>query len=445
MSQPRLPGGPRNRILANLQTARDPIGTPERWRRKYGDPMSAIGLDGNPALLTGTPEGVRQVFTAPPGTFEPFGAEPIGAALGEGSLLVLSGARHSAMRKLLMPPFHGQRMRVYGKQIRDITLRQTRDFATGSCFVAQDLMHAISLQTIIQLVYGVTASDRLEQAERLIGNFRQAFNPARLILPLLIPALRREFWGLGPWARLLRATRALRGFLEPDIAARRTGAGQGTDILSLLVAARYEDGSALSDQEIFEQLQTLLQAGHSTTATALTWALHTLAQEPEAASRLREELAALGREPAPEALAGAPYLEAVCSETLRLRPILPATARRLVQPLTVCGYDLTPGMSVITSMLWAHSNPAVFPQPERFLPERFLDRTYTPFEFFPFGGGHRRCIGAAFGLYEMKIVLGTLLRRFQLELLTKEPVKMVQRDTLIPGRPIRFRVTAVST
>lgn len=437
----RLPPGPRSRILANLQSARDPIGTTERWRREYGDPMSAIGLDGNPALITGSPEGVRAVFTAPPETFEPFGSEPIGATLGEGSLLVLSGAKHSAMRKLLMPPFHGQRMRVYGKQIRDITLRLTQHLASGSRFVAQDLMHAISLQTIIQLVYGVTAGERAQQAEALIGDFRQAFNPARLILPLLIPSLRREFCGLGPWARLQRATRALRSFLDEDIAARRSQGGERTDILSLLVDARYEDGTALSAQEIFEQLQTLLHAGHSTTATALVWALHTLAQEPQVATRLRAELASLGPEPTPEALARAPFLEAVCHETLRFRAILPATARRLVQPLRVAGYELSPGMSVITSMLWAHSNPALFAQPERFLPERFLERTYTPFEFFPFGGGHRRCIGAAFALYEMKIVLGTLLQRFNFELISKQPVRMVQRDTLIPGSPIELRAS----
>lgn len=421
---------------------RDPVGLAMKWRRDYGDPMSVPGIDGRLILWTGKPEGIRAIFSAPPETFSSFGTDQLASVLGEASLLVLSGPRHSAMRKLLMPPFHGQRMRLYGRQIRELTLHQTREFRPGMRFVAQDLMHEISMQTIIQLVFGVTAPGRIERAVKVTGDFRHAFNPSRMLfmLAVMFKWLRREFFGLGPWAALQRAIRALHAFVEEDIAERRARPAERTDILSLLMEARYEDGTAMSEREICEQLQTLLFAGHSTTAIALTWALYLLLREPKVMARLQEELAGLGPDAEPEALAKAPYLDAVCNETMRLRPLIGGVARRLRCPFSIAGYDLPAGMTVGASILWAHTNPEIFPEPERFLPERFLDRTFSPFEFLPFGGGNRRCIGAAFALYEMKIVLGTLLRHFSFELVTQKPVPVLQRDTLIPGSPIELIV-----
>lgn len=435
-----LPRGPRGIIWTNLQSVRDPIGTAERWRREYGDPMSGPSLDGQPALVTGSPEGLRAIFTAPPETFDTFGSEQLAALLGDDSLIVLSGARHSAMRRLLMPPFHGQRMRHYGAQMRDITLQQAQGLRPGVSFVAQELMHEISLQVIVRAVFGVDRPDRVARVVRLVSDFRRAFNPARLLLPMLLPWLRRELWGIGPWASLQRATRALRGFLEQEVAGRRSDPVERNDILALLCAARDEDGGELAARQISEQLVTLLHAGHGTTAIALTWALYFLAQDPPVLQRLRAELAALGPDPDPEALARAPFLEAVCAETLRVRPILGATARRLRAPLHVAGYDLAAGMSVVASVLWAHGDPETYPDPQRFRPERFLGRSYSPFEYLPFGGGHRRCIGAAFALYEMKLVLATLLSRCDFELATKAPVRVAQRDALVPAAPIRLIV-----
>lgn len=203
-----------------------------------------------------------------------------------------------------------------------------------------------------------------------------------------------------------------------------------------------EDGTALADSQIFDQLQTLLLAGHSTTEDALAWALYFLAREPQALTRLQGELAELGPGAEPEALAPAPFLEAVCNETLRLRPALPAAARKLRSPLQVAGYDLPVGSTVGASILWAHHNPSVFPQSERFLPERFLQRSYSPFEFLPFGGGNRRCIGAAFALYEMKLVLGTLLQRFSFALASQKPIRLIQSTTLTPSTPIQLRIGA---
>jgi cytochrome P450 len=442
----RLPPGPRGLVrgvlLPLVRSIRDPMGNAQHWLRTYGDPMTAAGIDGRPIFWTGRPEGIRALFTAPPESYSSFGTEQLGSVLGEASLLVLSGPKHTALRKLLLPPFHGQRMRIYGRQIRDLTLHQTRELGPGARFVAQDLMHEISMQTIIQLVFGVTAPERIERAAQLTGGFRRAFDPSRLLfmLAVMIPWLRREFFGLGPWAALQRAIRALHAFVGEDLEQRRAEPAERTDILSLLMEARYDDGTGLTDREICEQLQTLLFAGHSTTAIALTWALYLLLRNPHVLSRLQEELIALGPDIEPEALAKVPFLDAVCSETMRIRPLIGGVARRLRVPMSLLGYELPAGMSVGASVLWAHSNPEIYPEPDQFLPDRFLGRTFSPFEFLPFGGGNRRCIGAAFALFEMKIVLGTLLRHYFFELASQKPVRVLQRDTLIPSEPIQLIV-----
>ncbi|MDI1435327.1 cytochrome P450 [Polyangium sorediatum] len=432
-----LPQGPTNNLLMNIQGILDPIGYTLRMRERYGDPMSAPKMDGKPVLATGSVEGLRAVFAAPPETFDQMLVENFTVLFGESSLFALSGARHTAMRKLLMPPFHGQRMRLYGKQICDLALQHSRDFKPGEQLVAQDLMHKISLQTIIHIVFGVTAPEEAARLEKLLEALRESFSFG-LTVTLIIPWLRRELGGFGPWARKLRATRDLRNFLDPELARRRAEPAERTDILSLLLEARQEDGTALDDQQIFEQLHTLLVAGHSTTAGALSWALYFLGNAPAALRRLQDELTALGTDPEPEALAKAPYLEAVCNETLRLRPPSPGVGRKLNTPMRIAGYDLPAGAGVFAQIIWAHHDPAVFPESEVFRPERFLERTYSPFEFLPFGGGNRRCIGAAFALYEMKLVLGTLLRRYSFELVSKKPVRVGLQG--LPGSPVRVIV-----
>ncbi|WP_437634695.1 cytochrome P450 [Sorangium sp. So ce854] len=432
-----LPRGPTSNILVNLQGMMDPFGFTLRMRKRYGDPMSLPKMNGKPGLATGSVEGLRSVFAVPPDSLDQMLADNFNALFGESSLFVLSGARHTAMRKLLMPPFHGQRMRLYGKQMCDLALQQSRDLTPGQQLVAQDLMHKLSLQTIIHIVFGVTAPAEAARLEALLEELRKSFTFG-LTLTLMIPGLRREFRGLGPWARRQRATRDLRSFLDPELARRRAEPAERTDVLSLLLEARQEDGTALDDQQIFEQLHTLLFAGYSTTAGALTWALYFLGHAPAALRRLQDELTALGADPEPEALAKAPYLEAVCNETLRLRPPSPGVGRKLNAPMRIAGYDLPAGAGVFAQIIWAHHDPAVFPEPEVFRPERFLERTYSPFEFLPFGGGNRRCIGAAFALYEMKLILGTLLRRYSFELVSRKPVRVGLQG--LPGAPVRVIV-----
>ena len=251
-----LPKGPTSNILVNMQGMLDPIGFTLRMRERYGDPMSGPKMNGKPVLATGSVEGLRSVFAVPPEALDQMLGESFAAAMGESSLFVLSGARHTAMRKLLMPPFHGQRMRLYGKQICDLALQHSRDLRPGLELVAQDLMHKISLQAIIHVVFGVTAPAEVARLEALLEALRKSFSLG-LTITLVLPWLRREFGGFGPWARRQRAIQDLRSFLDPELARRRAEPEGRTDILSLLLEARQEDGTALNDQQIFEQLHTL--------------------------------------------------------------------------------------------------------------------------------------------------------------------------------------------
>jgi cytochrome P450 len=431
-----LPSGPRGFLRVNWQLMRDPIGTALRWRSQYGDPMTYPDLEGKPCLVVGSPEGISSLLSAPLEATEQALVERLSAFLGESSVLTISGPRHAAMRKLLTPPFHGQRMRVYGKQICDLTMDHARKLPPGLKFKPLDFINGIGLEVIVRLIFGVTAPERVALVEALVADMRKAF--PRAIIPMLIPWLRRELWGFGPWARMQATLRAVSGFLKEEIANHRAHPTEQSDILSLLIAARHEDGSGLTDQEIIDQLHTLLFAGHSTTAMALNWALYFLLKEPQSLARLRKELTELGSNPSPELLAKAPFLEAVCHETLRLRSPLGGIGRKLRTPLTVAGVPLPAGSTIIVNILWAHFHHDTYPQPEQFSPERFLTRSYSPFEFLPFGGGNRRCIGAAFALYEMKLVLATLLLHVDFELLTTQPIRVVQREFLQPHVPLEM-------
>ena len=253
---------------------------------------------------------------------------------------------------------------------------------------------------------------------------------------MLFPALRRPFLGVGPYARMVRVRDRLDALTYDAIARRRArdGDGAGDDVLGLMLSARYDDGSAMSDREIRDQLLTLVFAGHETSGIALAWAVNWLARTPPVRDRLLAELSALGDDPAPGPLAAAPYLEAVCHETLRLYPVVGEVVRLLRTPLTVGTWTIPAGVAVSAGIALVHARADLYPAHERFQPERFLERKFAPHVYLPFGGGARRCIGAAFGLYEMKVVLGTLLARYRFTLARREPERPVMRNLAMGPR-----------
>lgn len=421
-----LPPGPRSAILQTLEYARDPFATLQRAARRYGDPFTLKLLTG-PMVVTQTPQGIREIFAAPPETFESNAAAFLAPLLGEHSLLFLDGALHKRERSLIMPAFHGARMKAYGQLIQDITLSHAAAWKPGQSLVMQEIMQSISLEVIIQAIFGVRHTSRVQVYRDLIPAYFQAFTS----LLVFFPALRRHFGGIGPWNHFKTVAAPFEQLLAEEIAARRRAPGDQDDILSLLLAARHEDGSAMTDEELRDELKTLLIGGHETTAIALAWAFYWLHRQPDVYQRLQAELGALSRTPNAEALVQLPYLSAVCDEALRLYPVFSGTTRKLRQPFTLRGHELPAGVAVYAAIALTHFDPTLYFDPMDSRPERFLERKYTPSEYLPFGGGARRCVGAAFAVYEMKIVLGSLLAQHRLALVEDRPVKPARRTFTI--------------
>lgn len=424
MSTPQLPPGPRQ--LKPLQTFRfikNATAFLSECRSRYGDPFTAA-LPVGDVVVTGDPEGVRDIFSADPALFEPLGHLILAPALGDNSLLLMGGQRHKRERKLLMPPFHGERMRAYGLLMRDITLHATEGLRPGGTLRAQDVTQAISLDVIIRAVFGIEEPERMRRFREALSAYMDSYTP----LLMAVKPLRRSFGGVGPWARFQRHVAELDRMLSEELATRRGHEEGHEDILSLLLGARDEEGQPMTDEELKDELRTLLLAGHETTAIGLAWALHHLHHHPDTLERLLKELAPLGAVPEPEALAKLPYLGAVCDEALRLHPIIPVVGRRTVAPFTLRGRELPTGTGIMAAICVVHRDPVLYPEPERFRPERFLERKYSPFEYLPFGGGARRCIGAAFALYEMRIALGTLLAAHRFTLASDKQERPVRRN-----------------
>ena len=403
---------------------------------RHGDPFTAHVVNGD-VVITGDPAMVQQIYAADPDTFVPFGANAVRPLLGESSLFLLTGSSHRRERKLLMPAFHGERMRAYGETIRDAAPAAAATWPRGQPFVFQEQAQWISLEVIIGAVFGVVDPVRVDDVRRAILDFIDATVPSVLFFPFL----QRSIFGLGPWARLVKARQRIGFLVAAELAARRSRPEElGADILSRMLAARHEDGSGMTDAEIHDELLTLLFAGHETTGVALAWAIYWLHRHPDPFKKLLAELDAAGDRPEPEVLARLPYLEAVVHETLRLHPIAPDTPRLLARPFELAGYTLPAGVAVAPATALLHLRPDLYPEPQRFRPERFLERKFSPFEFTPFGGGARRCLGAAFATYEMKIVLATLLRHYRLALAEPHEVRPGRRNIIL-GPATGVRVT----
>ena len=435
--QGRLPPGPRGSVVQMLRYARDPLGFYADCARRFGDVFTVPTVLG-PLVVCGDPEGVRSIFALPPESFSRWSTDSVSPLLGEASLLLSGGGRHARDRKLLTPPFHGERMRAYGAVMRAAALREAASWASGAAFSMQEAGSAISIDVILRAVFGVDEAAGLDPLRAAVLGALAAMSP----LLMLFPALRRRFGGVGPYARMLRVRDRLDALIYGAIARRRArGDGDGDDILGLLSSARYDDGSAMTDREIRDQLLTLVFAGHETSGIALAWAINWLERTPSVRDHLVAELSALGDDPAPAALAAAPYLEAVCLETLRLYPVVAEVVRLLRAPLTLAAWTIPAGVAISAGIALVHARAELYPAPQAFRPERFLERRFAPHEYLPFGGGARRCIGAAFGLYEMKVVLGTLLTRYRFRLVRDEPERPVMRN-LAMGPKRRVCVTA---
>jgi cytochrome P450 len=395
-----LPPGPRMpRALQTAIWSRKAQWFLEQSRARFG-PMFTIKIayEGDWVVLA-DPDLVKQVFTGDPRVFHAGeGNQILAPILGENSVLVLDEKKHIAQRKLLLPPFHGERMQAYGEKMREIAAREIEAWPLDVPYRLRPRMQAITLEIIIETVFGVHGGERMEPLRAALRDFLDLTTNPMALLPVLAVGPERVN-RIPAWRR--RVDR-VDGLIRREISERRAveDLAERDDILSMLVGARHEDGSPMSDAEIRDELLTLLVAGHETTATALSWAMERLVRHPEKLERLRAEVEA-GEDA---------YLTATIQETLRLRPVIVVVIRKLTEPVELGGYELPTGARVVPSIHLLHRDPETYPEPERFLPERFLEESPGTYTWIPFGGGVRRCLGAAFAQFEMSVVLRELVR-----------------------------------
>ncbi len=435
-SQAALPPGPRTPAIAQLLNyGRDPLGFLSAHQRRYGDIFSVRFPYFGRIVYVARPDLVKAVFTGSPSVFHAgeANATVLEPAVGPNSVLTLDEAPHMRQRKLLLPPFHGERVQRYGELITEITRREMESWPVGEPFAMRPHTQRITLAVIMRAVFGVHDEDRLARFERLIDDFAR-----RVGVISSFPPLRRNLGPLSPWRRFIRSRQALDAFIYEEIALRRAEPGheERDDVLSLLLGARDEEGAPMNDRELRDEMVTVLGAGHETTATGLAWAVERLTRNPGVVAKLRESLAA-GEED---------YLAATVKETLRSRPVIIDVGRKLTSPVTIGGYELEAGTFVLAAIAALHYREDIFPEPQEFRPERFLDGKADNYAWIPFGGGVRRCIGAAFAEYEMRTILREFLERADLRAADPRPERVKIRNiTLVPAQGARVMLRHVGS
>jgi len=410
---PRMPGP-----LQSLALITRPVPFLQRARRRFGDVFTiSVSPYGRLVYLT-EPGLVKEVFTGPPTTFHV--REPrrvLAPALGRHSLLLLEEDEHLRERKLMLPSFHGEALASYRALMDEIIRADLDEWPVGEPFAVLPRMQSVTLEVILRVVIGAREPERLAPLREALRDLLSV-NLTMLLFGSMLPSEPRWF----PWWRRFERRRArVHALLREEIARRRADP-LGSDVLSLLVSARDEDGDALSDAELIDELVTLLVAGHETTATALSWALERLVRHPEELAALRD--------------GGDERVDAVVKETLRVRPVVYEVTRSLAEPRELGGHALPAGTWLMSSLAVVHRDPEKFPDPDAFRPERFLNgASVTPYTWIPFGGGVRRCIGASFAMLEMAVVLRAIVERFDLRPARPEPEPAQLRGiTYAPAR-----------
>jgi cytochrome P450 len=423
MTVDTLPPGPR--LPVAVQTAAwlaRPWEFMDRCAARYGD-MFTVRLAGErPWVMVSHPDAVKEVFTGPPELLHAGEANRILLpVVGANSVLLLDDDAHREQRRLLMPPFRGSQLASYADTMTAVAEAEIARFPRGTPQRLHPLMRALTLEVILRVVFGLSEGARLDQLRvELVRALTMTSGIAGQLLLVLGPKRLRAALA----HKLLRGVDRL---LYAEISERRQSKhlDERADVLSLLLQARHEDGQPMSDVEIRDELITLLIAGHETTATALAWAVERIVRHPDHQARLTEEIHAGQHE----------FRDAVVKETLRLRPVLSLVARRLKAPMKIGGVALPAGVTVVPSIYLMHRRPDIYPDPLRFRPQRFLEQRAGTYTWIPFGGGVRRCLGAAFAEYEMRIVLATLFDSCTVRTTSECPEPVRRRGvTHVPGR-----------
>jgi cytochrome P450 len=438
----KLPPGPRTPpLIQGIGNWTRPISFLERGRAKYGNRFTIRFPGAPPFVMIADPEQVKEIYTAPPDVLHPgVGTRVLMPLVGRYSVILLDEEPHMAQRKLMLPAFHGERMERLSDLVRSVTVSELDSWSDGE-MTLHPRFQSLTLEIILRAVFGIEPGPRLDALRDNLGALLEyGDNPLTLMQPPEDEkTLNRNLKlanRVGPLKGFLDYRNAVDDLIAEQIAERRAAGDEDSDdVLSMLLAARHEDGSEMSAQELRDELMTLLVAGHETTASTLGWAFARLAREPRVVEELRREV---------DSEDGDAYVTATIQETLRSRPVLVNTAPRFVQkPITVGGWDYEPGVSLVACAYLIHHDESIYPEPYTFRPERFLDEKPGTYTFIPFGGGRRRCLGSSFAMLEMKIVIAEFVRRFDVTAASAGPELARRRNiTISPGGGARVALKA---
>ena len=418
-----LPPGPREpALIQSWRFWRRPIDTLVTWHKRYGDAFTVRFAIVGTGVYVADPQAVREMFTGDQSNLHAGEANaPVAPVLGDHSVLVLDGPEHLRQRRLLLPPFQGSAVKGFRTLIRDVAEAEVDTWRTGSQFPIRERMRALTFEVICRAVFGVTESDRIA---RLHAAMMAVADMAWAIY--IPPRLRRDLGRLSPWGQFQRRLRRIDALLYEEIARRRGehDLDERTDVLSLLLRARDEDDQPMTDVELRDELMTMLAAGHETTATGLAFAFDLLLHHPAELERLRAAVEA----------GDDAYVDAVATETLRLRPVIDAAERTLKEPRTIAGWDLPEGVKVYPAIGLIHRREDLYPQAHEFRPQRFLGTNTESYTWIPFGGGIRRCIGAALAQAKMSEVLRVVIAGTELRAVWPELDPGVLRGVTVSPR-----------
>lgn len=441
--QQQLPPGPKAPVfLQLLQWVSDPIKVMETSHTTYGDPFNLKFFKNKPFIFISNPDTIKEILSQDQKQFlSGKGNDILLPLVGEHSILLTDETTHTRQRKLIFPPFHGEKINYYGEVIAKITEKIAQTWTKEKPFSIRPSMQEITLEVIIQTVFGIAEGARYQELKtRLMKSLELAGGSVLRSSLLFFPLLQQDFPG-SPWRNFVKRQQSINELLQAEIDERRNSEEEsGNDILSLLLSARDEEGNPMGDEELRNQLMTLLFAGHETTATALTWAFYWIHKLPEVREKLLAELESVSDTSNIKELNNLSYLDAVCKEVLRIYPVAIVTFPRITKDTLVIGnYEYPPDTVLAPCIYLLHHREEIYPNSKQFKPERFLEREFSPYEFMPFGGGSRRCIGDVFAQMEMKIVIATVLKNYQLTLAEKKPVKPVRRGvTVAPAGGVKM-------
>jgi cytochrome P450 len=428
MGSSALPPGPwYPALIQGVGSWTRPIGFLERCRAKYGKRFTILFPGSPPFVAISDPAEIKEVFSAPPDVLHPGeGARVLEPIVGPNSVILLDGEAHMRQRKLLLPAFHGEKMERLRGLMDEVAEREVASWPLGEQIELQDRFQKLTLEIILRAVFGLDPGERLDSLRASLSELLRFGDRPITLVPIDPEGLAFSLLARLPaFAGFLRLRQEIDEQLFELIEERRRAASGRDDVLTMLLGARHEDGSPMSEQELRDELMTLLVAGHETTASSLAWGFERLIREPTVLGRLVEEIEA-GQEDA--------YLTATIHETLRRRPVLPNVEPRLVKsPIEIGGWSYEPGACLVPNAYLVHHDPDIYEEPYAFRPERFLDQKPGTYTWIPFGGGRRRCIGASFALLEMKVVLRSVLAGCELR--PVEPAHERSRRRNITVRP----------